>query len=46
MCVRDHRPKLEDVNLLTSLSYTLLSKKWFTRRINADRNTYNSYGNS
>lgn len=33
MGVRDHRPQLEDVNLLTSLPNTLLPKKWLTRRI-------------
>lgn len=27
MGIRDHRPKLEDVDLLTSLSDTLLPKK-------------------
>ena len=46
MGVRDHRPQLEDVNLLTSLPNTLLPKKWLTRRIDTDRSTYNSYGNS
>lgn len=46
MGVRDHRAKLEDVDLLTSLPNTLLPKKWFTRRIDTDRNTCNSHGNS
>ena len=46
MGVRDHRPQLEDVNPLTSLPNTLLPKKWLTRRIDTDRSTCNSYGNS
>ena len=46
MGVRVHRPQLEDLNLLTSLPNTLLPKKWLTRRIDTDRSTCNSYGNS